>query len=52
MVTFPRALVYRSVVCPHPTLVSPDLFQPARVQVRYTRVKAWTHIPGARPHVP
>ncbi|MBV9447120.1 MAG: hypothetical protein JO345_14665 [Streptosporangiaceae bacterium] len=41
--------VYRSVVRPHPTLVSPDLFQPIRIQVRYTRVKAWTHILGAPP---
>jgi hypothetical protein len=38
--------VYRSLVCRHPTLVSPDAFRPVRFQVKATRARAWTYLPG------
>jgi hypothetical protein len=38
--------VYRNVVCRYPSLAGPDTFQPVRFQVRYTRARAWTYIPG------
>lgn len=38
--------VYRNLVCRHPSLVSPDAFRPARFQVKYTRARAWTYLPG------
>jgi hypothetical protein len=41
--------VYRNVVCRYPSLVSPDAFRPARFQVKYTRARAWTYLPGALP---
>jgi hypothetical protein len=41
--------VYRNVVCRYPTLASPDTFQPARFQVKYTRARAWTYLPGTPP---
>ena len=39
--------VYRNVVCRYPSLVSPDAFRSARFQVKYTRARAWTYLPGA-----
>jgi hypothetical protein len=39
--------VYRNLVCRYPSLVSPDAFRPARFQVKYTRARAWTYLPGA-----
>ncbi len=41
--------VYRSIVCRHPSLVSPDAFRPIRFQVKYARARAWTYLPDA-PH--
>jgi hypothetical protein len=41
--------VYRNLVCRYPSLVSPDAFRPARFQVKYTRARAWTYLPGALP---
>jgi hypothetical protein len=40
--------VYRSLVCRHPSLVSPDAFRPASFQVKNTRAHAWTYLPGAQ----
>ena len=37
--------VYLNVVCRHPSLVSPDAFQPVRFQVKYTRARTWTYLP-------
>jgi hypothetical protein len=39
--------VYHTVVCRHPSLVSPDVFESVRFQIKYTRAKAWTYLPGA-----
>jgi len=39
--------VYGSLVCRYPTLVSPDAFRAARFQVKHTRARAWTYLPGA-----
>lgn len=39
--------VYGSLVCRYPTLVSPEAFRAARFQVKQTRAKAWTYLPGA-----
>jgi len=39
--------VYSTVVCRYPSLVSPDAFRSVRFQVRYTRARAWTYLPGA-----
>jgi hypothetical protein len=39
--------VYRNVVCRYPSLLSPEAFQPVRFQVKYTRARAWTYLPGA-----
>jgi hypothetical protein len=39
--------VYRSLVCRCPSLVSPDVFRRVRFQVKYTRARAWTYLPGA-----
>jgi hypothetical protein len=39
--------VYRNIVSRHPSLVSPTAFQPIRVQVKYTRIRAWTYLPSA-----
>lgn len=41
--------VYRNIVSRHPSLVSPTAFQPIRVQVKYTRTRAWTYLPSALP---
>ena len=41
--------VYHSLVCRYPSLVSPDAFQAMRFQVKHTRTKAWTYLPGQRP---
>ena len=41
--------VYRNLVCRYPSLVSPDAFRSARFQVKYTRARAWTYLPGALP---
>ena len=38
--------VYRSLVCRCPSLVSPDVFQQARFQVKRTRGRAWIYLPG------
>jgi hypothetical protein len=38
--------VYRNLVCRYPSLVSPDAFRSARFQVKYTRARAWIHLPG------
>jgi len=38
--------VYRSLVCQHPSLVSPDAFQRVSFQVKHTRARAWTYLPG------
>jgi hypothetical protein len=38
--------MYRSLVCRHPTLVDPDAFRPVRFQVKATRARAWTYLPG------
>ena len=37
----------RNVVCRYPNRVSPDAFQLVRFQVKYTRARAWTYLPGA-----
>jgi class 3 adenylate cyclase len=39
--------VYANVVCRYPTLIGPEAFQPVRFQIKYTRAKAWTYLPGA-----
>ena len=41
--------VYDSLVRRHPSRVSPDAFRPARFQVKHTRAKAWTYLPGVTP---
>jgi len=41
--------VYRTVVCRYPSLASPDAFRPVRFQVKYTRARAWTYLPGTPP---
>jgi len=41
--------VYGSLVRRHPSRVSPDAFRPARFQVKHTRAKAWTYLPGVIP---
>ena len=38
--------VYRSLVCRYPSLVSPDAFTSVRFQVKQTRARAWTYLPG------
>jgi hypothetical protein len=38
--------VYSTVVCRYPSLVSPDAFQSVRFQIKYTRARAWTYLPG------
>jgi hypothetical protein len=38
--------VYGNLVCRYPSLASPDAFQVARFQVKHTRAKAWTYLPG------
>jgi hypothetical protein len=38
--------VYRNLVCRYPSLVSPDAFRSVRFQVKYTRARAWIHLPG------
>jgi hypothetical protein len=44
--------VYRNVVCRYPSLVSPEDFRSVRFQVKYTRARAWTYIPGSYPSPP
>lgn len=39
--------VYSTVVCRYPSLVSPEAFRPVRFQIRYTRARAWTYLPGS-----
>ena len=39
--------VYRSLVCRCPSLVSPEVFQQVRFQVKHTRARAWIYRPGA-----
>lgn len=39
--------VYHSFVCHYPSLVSPDTFRAVRFQVKNTRARAWTYLPGA-----
>jgi hypothetical protein len=41
--------VYRNIVSRHPSLVSPAAFWPVRFQVKRTRARAWTYVPGAQP---
>jgi hypothetical protein len=38
--------VYRSLVCRYPSLGYPDAFRAFRFQVKQTRGKAWTYLPG------
>jgi hypothetical protein len=40
--------VYGSLVRRYPSLVSPEAFQPTRFQVKHTRAKAWTYLPGVQ----
>jgi hypothetical protein len=44
--------VYRNIVSRHPSLVSPAAFRPVRFQVKYTRARAWTYVPGTPPASP
>jgi hypothetical protein len=39
--------VYRSFVCQHPSLISPDTFEAVRFRVKQARFQGWTHLPGA-----
>jgi class 3 adenylate cyclase len=39
--------VYHSFVCHYPSLVHPDTFRTVRFQVKNTRARAWTYLPGA-----
>jgi class 3 adenylate cyclase len=39
--------VYHSFVCHYPSLVPPDTFRAVRFQVKNTRARAWTYLPGA-----
>lgn len=39
--------VYRSLVCRFPSLISPEVFQQVRFQVKHTRARAWIYLPGA-----
>jgi class 3 adenylate cyclase len=39
--------VYHSFVCHYPSLVHPDTFRAVRFQVKNTRARAWTYLPGA-----
>ena len=41
--------VYNNLVCRYPSLASPDAFRPVKFQVKYTRARAWTYLPGALP---
>jgi hypothetical protein len=41
--------VYRSLVCRYPSLMHPNTFQAVRFQVKNTRARAWTYLPGAEP---
>jgi class 3 adenylate cyclase len=41
--------VYHSFVCHYPSLVHPDTFRAVRFQVKNTRARAWTYLPGASP---
>ena len=41
--------VYRRLVCRFPSLISPDAFQRVRFQVKNTRARAWTYLPGTEP---
>jgi class 3 adenylate cyclase len=38
--------VYHSFVCHYPSLVHPDAFRTVRFQVKNTRARAWTYLPG------
>jgi hypothetical protein len=38
--------VYLNVVCRYPSLISPEAFRLTRFHVKYTKVRAWTYIPG------
>ncbi|MGH3419557.1 MAG: hypothetical protein ACRDOD_08215 [Streptosporangiaceae bacterium] len=40
--------VYGSLVRRYPSLVSGEAFQPTRFQVKHTRAKAWTYLPGGQ----
>jgi hypothetical protein len=39
--------VYRSFVCQHPSLISPDTFEAVRFRVKQARFQGWTHLLGA-----
>ena len=39
--------VYQSFVCHYPSLLRPDTFRAVRYQVKSTRARAWTYLPGA-----
>ena len=41
--------VYRRLICRRPGLVSPYSFQQVRFQVKTTRARAWTYLPGVEP---
>ena len=38
--------VYHSLVCRYPSLVPPDTFRTFRFQVKNTRARAWSYLPG------
>jgi hypothetical protein len=38
--------MYRGLVCRYPSLVSPVNFRTVRFQVKQTRARAWTYLPG------
>jgi hypothetical protein len=38
--------VYSTVICRYPSLVSPEAFRSVRFQIKYTRARAWTYLPG------
>jgi hypothetical protein len=38
--------VYRSFVCRHPSLMSPDAFDAVKFRVKQARFQAWRHLPG------
>jgi hypothetical protein len=41
--------MYHALVCRRPDLVSPDAFQQVRFQVKQSRGRAWTYLPGTEP---
>ncbi len=39
--------VYRSFVCHHPSLISPETFKAVRFRVKQAQFHGWSHLPGA-----